>query len=264
MKSKTMFILAAVLSLLAAIGCTQTDDLNSATGNLKLSLTDAPADDFKEVWVTFDSVAVSTNSNGDSGWITINDEAGTIDLLTLNNGKLEEIGIANLEPAKYNQIRIFVSNTKIVLKDGTEITNVHLASDTIKLVKPFTIEEGITTELVVDFDAAHSIKKTSSTDGKYSYTMTPVTRIADVKTTGKIIGSVTPIEGKTITVTAYTDSSTTSYAGTVCDESGDYIIGYLEPGIYDLVVSTTDASVDIADIEVIAGEASNANTVTLN
>nr|HPO49160.1 DUF4382 domain-containing protein [Spirochaetota bacterium] len=252
------------ITLDSATTTTTTTTTIAGTG-LKVSLTDAPAADFSKVEVNFDKVEVAMSSSSNAEWLTINEDGGVIDLLALNNGKLQELGVKNLEPGQYNQIRIAVSSVSITLKDGTVVdsSKVHLASDSIKLVKPFTLTKGITTELVVDFDAARSITKTGTTPSQYSYTMTPVTRLAIVKETGNIKGNVTPIANKTITVTAFQNGSTTAYAGTVCDASGDWTIGYLEPGTYDLKVETTDLSSDIENKVIETGKTTTTDKKTL-
>lgn len=257
MKSKIFYIISAALLVVAMIflGCPAAD----TSGSLKLSITDAPAANFKSVVVDFDKVEVSQSATeSGASWLTINSDGGNIDLLQLTNGALQDLGIATLDAGKYNQIRIYVSGATITLADDTVIASdkIHVASNTIKLTKPFVIEEGMTTELIVDFDAGHSIVKNDTVQiSLYQYTITPVTRIAYAITTGKFTGHVTPIDGKTITVTAYKDGLTTSYAGTICDESGDWTIGYLEAGVYDLKIETDDASADIADKTIVAGEA---------
>ncbi len=248
-----LMVVLVVVSLMVWLGCTAVD---GGTGTLKLSLTDAPAANFKSVVVDFDSIEVSQSTSGDKGWIVINDDGGSIDLLTLTNGNLQELGVKNLAAGKYNQIRIFVSSATITLADNTVIdsSEINVASDTIKLVKPFTIEDGITTELIVDFDAGHSIVKNDSVSSQYKYIITPVTRIASVKTTGALSGSVAAVEGKTVMVTAFQDGSSVAFAGTICDVSGDWMIGYLEPGTYDLLIESDDSSTDVQDQIVVAGE----------
>ncbi|OHD20273.1 MAG: hypothetical protein A2086_05780 [Spirochaetes bacterium GWD1_27_9] len=268
-KILSFIVLLSFFMFIFLVGCPTADTASTTTtissALLKLSLTDAPAADFKKVEVNFDKVEVAMSGESNAEWITINQDAGIIDLLALNNGKLQELGVKDLSAGQYNQIRIAVSSVSITLKDDTVIdsSKIHLASNTIKLVKPFTLTNGITTELIVDFDANHSIIKTGSTPSQYSYTITPVTRLAFVNTTGAFKGSVTPIVGKTITVTAYQDGLSIPYAGTICDASGDWMIGYLEAGTYDLKVETTDATVDIQDKLINVGEITTISNVTI-
>ena len=267
MNKKTLFpfVVSLLVFLLVISGCST--DSSTATGALKLSLTDAPAANFKRVVIDFGSVAVSKSSQSNAEWLNINSDGGSIDLLQLTNGKLQELGVSELEEGKYNQIRVFVTGATIILSDDTIISSdkIHVASDTIKFVKPFTIEDGITTELVVDFDAGHSIKENISTGEtpNYLYTITPVTRLASIKTTGAFQGKVTPIEDTTITVSVFKDGELTSLAGTICDESGDWMVGYLEEGIYDIKIETIDKSKTIENKEIILGNKTQIEDVTL-
>lgn len=249
---KFLIFLLGLLTALSISGCFQDDEGGSSTGVIKISITDAPAAaNFEKVEVTFSKLEVSKKSEDTTAeWITINENIGTIDLLTLNNGKLQELGISNLEAGTYNQIRFTVTEATVTV-GGVE-TSVHLASSTVKLTTPFTITGGITTELVVDFDAAHSIQLTNS---GLEYTMTPVTRLAQVDLTGAVKGKVYPIDGVIITVIACRDGSTASVAGTVADADGNFLVGYLEPGIYDIYIDAVGYQQDasLADITITAG-----------
>jgi len=225
--------LLIIMAILTFTGCDETETKPSGVvGTLKLSITDAPADViFEKVEIDFDKIMVNKDGGEtEDGWITLNGDGGKVDLLLLTNGKLQELGVKDLEVGKYNQIRFYVSKTTVTIEGETQ--EIKLASNTVKLVKPFTIEDGITTELVVDFNALKSIKKT----GK-GYLMTPVLRLADVKTSGAIKGKV--IEGnQPITVTTLIDGTDEIFGGTVAKEDGSFLLAYLEPGTYDVVVES--------------------------
>jgi len=238
--NRVITILFLLLILMAFSACKDDSDKNEDLGTLKLQLTDAPADVmFEAVTIDFDRIEIKRAGDEfeeeeeleekDSGWMVMNEDGGTVDLLQLNNGKLYELGVKDLEPGQYNQIRFYVSKASVTVEG--EIVEMKLASSTVKLVRPFTIEAGITTELIADFNALKSIKKT----GK-GYLMTPVIRLIEKKTTGGIEGKVTePAEGL-IAVTSFKEGEPDSYSGTVADETGYFLLGYMEPGIYSVVV----------------------------
>jgi hypothetical protein len=261
---KKTFLSILIAGALVMTGCGSDDSDDSAATMLKLSLTDAPPEaDFEKVEITFTTVEITKASESDgvnAEWITLNENLGSVDLLTLNNGALQEIGVKELEAATYNQIRFTVSEATVTIGGNAE--TVHLASNTIKLTTPFTLQEGVTTELVVDFDAAHSLHYTSS-----QWTMTPVTRLAQVDLTGAVRGKITPVTDVTITVIACVDGQTDSFAGTTADAEGNFLIGYLEPGVYDLYVEADGYQTDtsLADITITAGGAEDetANVITL-
>ncbi len=243
-----------IILLMALFGCS----INS-TDNLTISITDAPAiDNFQEVFIDFDRIEVSRagTENKEGGWITINKDGGTVDLLKLTNGALQELGVAALEPGQYNQIRFYISRAWV--KIGGVEHDVHLASNTIKLVKPFFVSHDSRTELIVDFNAAHSIKKT-----KKRYVMTPVTRIVQAKTTGAIKGKVVYPTGVKITASTIKSGETDVYSSTICDEDGKFLLAYLEPGTYDVVLAAEGYSLTVENIKVTRGDTVNLGEISL-
>lgn len=247
---KLFMLFIGLMTAFIMSGCSSND--SDATGSLKVSLTDAPAAaNFEKVEITVSTLEISKETDGTNAtWITLNENVGTIDLLTLNNGRLQELGMKDLEAGTYNQIRFIVTEARVTVA-GVD-TVMHMASNSVKLTTPFTITEGITTELVIDFDAAHSI---TLTQGGTGYTMTPVTRLAQVDLTGAVRGKVTPISDVVISVMACQDGSTVSVAGTVADADGSFMIGYLEPGTYDIYIDAIGYQQDssIADVVITAG-----------
>jgi hypothetical protein len=114
---------------------------------------------------------------------------------------------------------------------------VHLASNTIKFVSSFTITEGIT-KLLIDFNLARSIKRIGGRNRRGNdrkYVMTPVTRIiGQLEEKGAIKGRVGDPTGVQVTASASRDDGFST--STISDEEGNFLIGYLEPGTYDVVL----------------------------
>jgi len=242
---KKLIGLAVLTIFLAANAC------SDETGTLKISLTDAPAaTNYQNVYIDFGRLEVSNSESGrdDVPWTVINSDGNTIDLLTLNNGLLSELGTADLAPGQYNQVRFYVQSASVVVNGVTKTAQ--LSSDTIKLVSPFTITEGITTELIVDFDAAHSINYNPAQD---EYTITPVTRLVQKDLTGAFKGQVSsPPADVTITVSALKAGE--FYSGTTCDAAGNFLLAYMEPGTYTVEIEAIDyQKVTIADQDITAG-----------
>ncbi|MCK5268500.1 MAG: DUF4382 domain-containing protein [Spirochaetes bacterium] len=245
MRQFTLFFLMGLSLLFIVSAC------GSDTGDLKISLTDAPAaTNFESIYVNFDRIEVSTSAsaNDDSSWQVINEDGGTVDLLTLNNGILHELGIASLAPGQYNQVRLYIKTAWVIVSGVSN--SVHLASDTIKLVSPFTITAGITTELIVDFDAAHSINFNPALE---TYTLTPVTRLAQKDLTGAFKGLITsPPADVTITASAYLNGI--FYSGTTCDDLGNFLLAYMDPGTYNILIEANGfQTVEITNQTIAAG-----------
>ena len=110
------------------------------------------------------SVNNSTNNstNEEAGWLPLDILAGneTFDLLQIQ-GVEEVLAVSELEPGKYTQIRMTISNVQIRLGDG-DLQDVILPSGRLKFVRPFDIVEGQTTALLFDFDAGRSVNVTGS------------------------------------------------------------------------------------------------------
>lgn len=95
-------------------------------------------------------------------WVTVVEESQTFDLIALKDVK-ELLGTAELEAGHYTQIRLNVESALVTI-DGVEY-DLEVPSDSIKLVNAFTIKEGNTTTLTLDFDIQESVHATGS--GKY-------------------------------------------------------------------------------------------------
>src|SRR6185369_2229053 len=103
-----------------------------ANGALKLALTDAPSCGYSAVNVTVQKVRVhqsASASDSDPGWseVVLN-PAQRVDLLTLTNGVLSELGQTPLAAGKYTQMRLVLASNdsanpmanSVVPDSGTE------------------------------------------------------------------------------------------------------------------------------------------------
>ena len=88
---------------------------SEGTGTLRLSLTDAPACGYDNVWVTVEKVRVHKSgsaSDNDAGWSEVVLAAPQrVDLLTLTNGTLMPLGQTELPAGTYNQMRLVLGST---------------------------------------------------------------------------------------------------------------------------------------------------------
>jgi len=104
----------------------------------------------------------NNSTNEEAGWLPLDILAGneTFDLLQIQ-GIEEVLAVSDLEPGKYTQIRMTISNVQVRLGDGN-LTDVILPSGELKFVRPLDIVENQTTALLFDFDAGKSINVTGS------------------------------------------------------------------------------------------------------
>jgi hypothetical protein len=248
---------------LGASGADATDTLTeTSTGTLLLSLTDAPKYGcYEHVYITVEEVHIHVSDegdgedgDGDAGW-TVMPVQQTYDLKELVNGVLAQLGVVTLSPGHYTQMRLIIGDTPY--GDHEEANYVVFCGEDgdtcplkvpsgyqtgVKLVSPFDIVEGLTTELILDFDAEKSVHVAGSS-GKCI--LKPTIKV--IGTYAVLSGVVTdddpetpsPLEG--VRVTAQTFDDTGDEAGWVNVQSststgadGKYAM-YLPPGDYCIV-----------------------------
>ena len=200
---------------------------DTPTGTLLLSLTDAPKYGcYEHVYITVEEVQVhvSDDGNGEEGWTAMPVQQ-TYDLKDLVNGVLAQLGVVALPAGHYTQMRLIIGDTPygddyeeanyVVFCDANaEICPLKIPSgyeSGVKLVSPFDIVEGLTTELILDFDAEKSVHVAGSS-GK-----------CILKPTIKVIGTYAVLSG------VVTDDNTETrsplegvrVSAQTCDEIGD-------------------------------------------
>jgi hypothetical protein len=178
---KTGVLIVAIVAALALVallvGGYAAPETVQARGTLQIMITDAPPEEeVTSIMVTVESVEVhkaaaeqeqeqeqeqqesaDNSTNGEAGWLPLDILAGneTFDLLQIQ-GIEEVLAVTELEPGKYTQIRMTISNVQVRLGDGN-LTDVILPSGKLKFVRPFDIVENQTTALLFDFDAEKSV-----------------------------------------------------------------------------------------------------------
>jgi len=174
------YILTFFLIIIPLISCSSGG--GGGTGTLGISLTDTPGD-YDHVFVTIKEIQIKQGlDNGESGWLTGFTVDQTFDLLELQNGVIADLGLAELEAGKYNQLRLILSSEPLgqhpfanyVVIEGAQeeeyvigeegeyykIQELKVPSGLqtgIKIVQGFNIEVGGSTELILDFDAEKSV-----------------------------------------------------------------------------------------------------------
>jgi len=205
MKYLKILLMALTATVLAACGgsddATSTD--TATKGTLSLKLTDAPASEYKEVWVTINEVRIhrsETAEEGDGGWETLPMGGDAlplqVDLLTLRNGVLAGLGDIQLDEGRYTQMRLVLGgkpgdNYVVVQVDENttethELTTPSAQRSGLKLIHPFDVVGGETLELVLDFDAARSVVKAGKS-GKYL--LKPVIAVIPTVIGGQVVNA---------------------------------------------------------------------------
>ncbi|HXV67843.1 MAG TPA: DUF4382 domain-containing protein, partial [Nitrospira sp.] len=261
------FLLTAIVS-----GCGGDGGGGTSLGSLSVSLTDAPACGFDEVNVTVDKVRVhqsnSANENT-AGWSTIAlVPPRKINLLDLNdptqpNLALEELGVTPLPAGQYTQVRlVLIRNSGAFPPENSVVlsgTNTEVALDThsavqsgIKLIHPFTVNQGQRVDLLLDFDACTSIVKTGS--GKYK--LKPVIQVIPFELNGIrgfIDTALFPGQANANNVIVSAQMGGNIVRSAVPNATtGEFFLARLAPGTYDVVITADNqATAVIAGVPVV-------------
>lgn len=218
------------------------------TGTLHVAMTDAPSCGFDHVYITVSQVRVNASSNAgdnDAGWSTISlATPQKIDLLSLTNGALADLGQTALPVGQYQQVRlVLVSNTgntlsnSVVPTGGTEqpLATPSATQSGYKIITPFTVQPNTLVDLILDFNACKSIVQ----KGNGGYQLKPVVTATPTVVSGSISGYVAQAEAG---ATVYAEQNGEVVKGTIADSTGKFVLS-------PLVQSSTQGNYDVVIVE---------------
>ncbi len=243
----------AAAALITACGGGGND--NPGTGTLRLSLTDAPACGYDNVFVTVEKVRVHQSGSagdGDAGWSDVVLAAPQrVDLLTLNNGTLLPLGQTELPAGTYTQMRLVLGSApppgspagtlansiKPSGGDETALTTPSGQQSGLKMNVNLAVPAGKVVDFAIDFDACKSFVKAGNS-GKYL--LKPVLSVIPIVSTAgqRIVGFVDP------SLVAAGASVSAQIAGapvraTPPDATGRFTLYPVPAGSYDLVITAS-------------------------
>lgn len=193
---------AVSMLTLGLMACGSGDDSNTSnfgqSGNLQLSVTDAPLDGAEAVTITFSQVTVKP-VNGNPVELTdleitrlnlLNYTGGDSELLinTSDNNSNNPV----LPAGDYEWMRFHISQATITI-NGEEYELEVPSGDTsgLKLNRPFTIPANDIGFYTIDFDLRHSvIGPFTKHNGEQHYKLKPVLRLVENEEVGKIKGVI--------------------------------------------------------------------------
>ena len=236
----------AVATLVAACGGGD----SVATGTLRLSLTDAPACGYDNVFVTVERVRVhqsGTAGDGDAGWSeVVLPTPQRIDLLTLTNGALLPLGQTELPAGTYTQIRlVLAANTaanplaNAIRLTGssaeTALTTPSAQQSGLKANVNLTVPAGQVADFAIDFDACKSFVRAGNSG---NYHIKPVLSVISIVSGAgqRIVGFVDPALANTGT-TVSVQSGGVPVRATPADATGRFTLYPVPAGSYDLVIT---------------------------
>jgi hypothetical protein len=212
-------------------------------GTMHVSLTDSPSCGYDEVNVTITQVRVNEDplaGDDDAGWVDLDVTAGRVDLLSLQNGVLQELGATTLAPGHYTQMRLVLAANgdappypnSVVPTGSSEaaLTTPSAQSSGLKADLDLDIAANQTADIVVDFDACRSIVRAGNS-GKYL--LKPVLTVTPEFISGARGVVEASLAGPQTSITLQQDGVVVK--GTTPAPDGSYTLQPVAPGTYDLV-----------------------------
>ena len=219
-----MAVLGVVLATLLFHGCSGGGEGSSATGTLKVAITDRPANDFKEVWLSIREIRVvptgmENAADNDPGLPLVNhfDTARSIDVMQLRY-KQQLLGEAVLRAGTYSQIRLILDPNPaapaapvnyVVLNSapGTKVplTTPSAQQSGLKVLGPLEVQPGVINAVVIDFDPNTAIVARGNGDYNFKPTGIRLVRMADViqnygTLAGNVISAFKDFSSATVTI----------------------------------------------------------------
>ncbi|GAG71234.1 unnamed protein product [marine sediment metagenome] len=210
MKKNFIIILFLLVFAIFISGCInilltpEDESIAPGKGRLKIYLTDSSgnykendSDNYSAVYITISKIEAHIAGEDEEPWDVLKEwdegDEVEIDLIILKEQGISLLLTENeLIPNKYTQLRLFVTKASVlietkskenkVIEVGTngEPVEIPSADQTgIKLIHPFEINDGQTTELTIDFDAEKSIIKTDNGEYKLKPTIKVISIIVN-------------------------------------------------------------------------------------
>lgn len=236
MKNITFSLILICFTVL--IGCkkeSSNSDNKVGRAYVEVLLTDTPGL-YDAVYIEILKVDIHTDN---SGWTTLSSiNSGIYNLLDFTNGIDTLIGSASIPTGTVSQIRFYLGmNNSVVIDGTTHMLDVPSGSQSgLKVNLHQQLNNGISYKIWLDFDAGRSIVE----KGNGTYSLKPVVRAYSDAISGAIKGISFP-DSATAHVMAITGTDT---SGTIPDSLGNFLIGGLSAGTYNVVFTNMNGYKD--------------------
>lgn len=274
-KSVLAFVVVLGLTVWSLAGCGGGggNSISSGTGQIQVSLVDAPlnADE-----INVDITSVQAHTSG-SGWVTIKQFETPLHVNLLDyssSGASLLLADSPLAAGHYTMLRLMLASAEIVIggqSHQVDLSNV--AQTGVKCNGQFNVQDGQLIALTLDFNAAKSF--INNPKGSNNYKLSPVmvmspnniasevTGIVEFKDAG---GNVTPVpEGTMVNVYAagHVGDAANLISGSLVGADGSFRISILPQGTYDFDVVANGVSVKQVTGAVVTPPATDLGTITI-
>jgi hypothetical protein len=174
-KSPSAIATLCALTLVVG-GCNDDDSGNQGTsqqGSMVLMMHDAPVDDFREVWVTVESVTMlSADADSSASGEAVLAESVRMDLLALDS-LAQIVAAVDVEAGAYSKIRLQISNPEFIRDDDSVFTgdDIHLVAnghvDLNTQGDVFIVKDEVTV-VSLDVDLDNSLQINQTGNGRYT------------------------------------------------------------------------------------------------
>jgi hypothetical protein len=242
--------------------CSDSTSPETEQGQLKVTMVDSPAG-YDEVNIVVTRVEVHrSGSDSTNGWFVINNNTATYDLLRLRNGASVVLGNNYLDAGSYSQIRLIIGSGSNIVVDGiTYPLEIPSGQQTgIKLNHAFVIESSLLYELILDFDAEHSIIH----NGNGLYKLKPVIKVVPMIISGTISGKINPINAAGYVYAISGSDTSVTIAEPI---TGSFKLMALTQRIYRVEIFSANAAYNdttITNVNVVAMQNTDLGTINLS
>ena len=122
---------------------------------------DRPPPSVQSLLVEVAEIAVRRAGERGPIWVTVVDTPQTLDLLRLAQGQLL-LGERAAPPGTYTQVRFVITQATVTI--GGAARPVTIPTKQLRLLRPFRVNEGETTIVLLDFDGPRSLRVSEKGD----------------------------------------------------------------------------------------------------
>lgn len=240
------------------------DDAFVGTGELNVSIVDAPVDGASAVWVTITGMHIKRTESSDERRVTLNGDDTVqnelrVNLLELTNGASAALFANSVTSGEYQWIRFDVEEACIVFESNPgNCVELRLpAQNQLKTAGSFTVPSNGVANITVDWDLRKGIVQQGSGPSA-TYALKPVLHLRENDQVGSLSGSIQGVDcaedevgavyiySGDVTPDDIDDTGIEPFASVrVVDNTPDdtFFIGMLDPGTYTYAL-TCDALLD--------------------